>query len=206
MGAGNVGCCDNNTTLKNSEISIQSVTYREAGEDFLFSPNLISFPRNEYNFALSDQARRIRKLEKLKHCKKLLVYNLAAEDEVLEIRPNGLVGSVRKVPDGYVFFGCKLKEDGQIVNDYKIKLRGEKASEYVGRCFLIYFKIESKSYWIKDLNKGPGVFIKLDFALVMKDGMIVNIGNSFLSFRFKSKINSNPEVEIRKLGDLNYAV
>lgn len=206
MGAGNVGCCDNNTTHKNSEISVQSVTYREAGEDFLFSPNILSLPRGEYNFALSDQARRIRKLEKLKHSKKLLIYSLASENEILEIHPNGLQNSRRKVPDGYVFFGCKLKEEGQIVNDYKVHIRGSKNSDYIGRCFLIYFKIESKSYWIKDLNKGPGVFIKLDYPLVMKDGMIMNIGNSFLSFRFKNKITSNPEVEIRKLGDINYVV
>ena len=40
----------------------------------------------------------------------------------------------------------------------------------------------------------------------MKDGMIISIGNSFLQFIFKTKVSSNPEVEIRKLGDDNYRV
>jgi hypothetical protein len=205
MGAGNVGCCDNNTTHKNSEVSVQSVTYREASEDFCFSPNLLSLPRTEYSFALSDQARRIRKLEKVKTSKKLELTVLNSSDTVIRIGFNGMENSPRKTPDGYVFFGCKLKEGLSVVNDFKVRLRGNRKKEYLGRCFVVYFKLESKSFWIKDLNKGPGVFIKLDFPLVMKDLMVVNIGNSFLAFKFKNKITSNPEVEIRKLGDSNYA-
>ena len=75
-----------------------------------------------------------------------------------------------------------------------------------GRYFMIYYNIDKSSYWLKDLGKGPGVFIKLDYPLVMKDGMIISIGNSFLQFIFKTKVSSNPEVEIRKLGDDNYRV
>ena len=206
MGAGNVGCCDNNTTHKNSEVSVQSVTYREASEDFNFSPNLLSLPQTEYNFAQSDQARRIRKLEKVKQSKTLELTLLNTNSPKIRITMKGIENSLRKVPDGYAFFGCKLKENSIIVNDYKFRIRGTKKKEFIGRCFVVYFKLESKSFWIKDLNKGPGVFIKLDFPLVMKDSMVVNIGNSFLAFKFKSKITSNPEVEIRKLGDVNFSV
>ena len=71
MGAGNVGCCDSNTAQKNSEVSVQSVTHREASEDFCFSPNLLFLPRTEYSFAQSDQTNRIRKLEKAKQGKTL---------------------------------------------------------------------------------------------------------------------------------------
>ena len=206
MGAGNVGCCDNNTAHKNSEVSIQSVTYREASEDFCFSPNLLFLPRTQYSFAQSDQTRRIRKLEKVKQSKTLELTLLNSNFPKIRISFKGMENSARQVPDGYVFFGCKLKENLVVVNDYKFRIRGTIKREYIGRCFVVYFKIESKSFWVKDLNKGPGLFIKLDFPLVMKDSMVVNIGNSFLAFKLKSKINSNPELEVRKLGDDNYSV
>jgi hypothetical protein len=163
-------------------------------------------PQTEYNFAQSDQARRIRKLEKVKQSKTLELTLLNTNSPKIRITMKGIENSLRKVPDGYAFFGCKLKENSIIVNDYKFRIRGTKKKEFIGRCFVVYFKLESKSFWIKDLNKGPGVFIKLDFPLVMKDSMVVNIGNSFLAFKFKSKITSNPEVEIRKLGDVNFSV
>ncbi|OMJ90714.1 hypothetical protein SteCoe_6890 [Stentor coeruleus] len=208
MGVGNVGCCDKNTTLKNSEISVQSVTYREGNEDYIFSPNTISLPRGQADFQVIDMLKRMKKLKHLKffYTLTLKIVNLPTHD-LLIIKPTGLIESSRGTLDGYIFFGCKYKQDEIIINDYKLPLKDpEQSRDLHGRFFMIYYNLDSESYWIKDLNKGPGLFIRLDFALVMKDGMIINIGNSFLLFNFKSKITSNPEVEIRKLGDDNYRV
>jgi hypothetical protein len=208
MGVGSVGCCDHNTTLKNSEISVQSVTYREGSEDYLFSPTSLSVPHEGSDFKISDLLKRMKRLSKLTHFATLsLRIVTASTPDVLVVRPTGLVGSARHSMDGYVFFGCKFKEHGNLVNDVKIRLKEtDKAKDLRGRFFVLYYKIESGSYWIRDLSRGPGVFIRLDFPLVLKEGNIVNIGNSFLSFHFKSKTISNQEVEIRKLGDDNYKV
>ena len=45
---------------------------------------------------------------------------------------------------------------------------------------MIFFHLEKHSYWIRDLAKGYGVFVRLDYALLLKENMLVNIGESFI--------------------------
>jgi hypothetical protein len=208
MGVGNVGCCDNSSALKNNEISVQSVTYREGNEDFVFFSNTIQMPACTTEVQGFDTLKRMKKLKKLKsyYSLKLSIISPQKQQELF-VKPTGLIDSVRNFKDGYVFFGSKYKLDQVIVNDFKIPTKDKYKSKSVeGRHFMVFYKLETESYWIKDLNKGPGVFIKLDYPLVMKDGMVVNIGNCFLQFNFKTRITSNPEMEIRKLGDEDYRV
>ena len=209
MGVGNVGCCDNNTSLKNTEVSIQSVTYRENSENFYFTPNTLPIPQTQQDFELISMNKRIKQLRKLQNFStlSLTLLNCTSEEKTLIISPTGLLDSRRNVRDGYTFFGCKYKSNHVVLNDIKLHLKdSEKSLSLPGRYFMIYYDIASHSYMIKDLGKGAGVFIKLDFPLIMKDGMIINIGNSYLQFNFKSKITSNHEVEVRKLWDENFRV
>ena len=67
MGVGNVGCCDNNTSLKNTEVSIQSVTYRENSENFYFTPNTLPIPQTQQDFELISMNKRIKQLRKLQN-------------------------------------------------------------------------------------------------------------------------------------------
>ena len=41
---------------------------------------------------------------------------------------------------------------------------------------MFYYNINKESYWVKDLSKGFGVFVKLDYALVLKENILINIG------------------------------
>ena len=209
MGAGNVGCCEKNTSLKNTEVCIQSVTYRDNSEEFCFTPNSLPISETQHDFKLINMTKRKKQLRKLRNFSilSLSLLNCTSEEKTLIISPTGLLDSRRSVRDGYTFFGYKYKLSGVVLNDIKLHLKdSEKCPNVPGRYFMIYYDITHSSYWIKDLGKGAGVFIKLDFPLIMKDGIIVNIGNSYLQFNFKIKIPSNPEVEIRKLGDDNYRV
>ncbi|OMJ66792.1 hypothetical protein SteCoe_36243 [Stentor coeruleus] len=206
MGVGNAGCCDNNTTLKNSEISVQSVTYRECNDDYIFSPKSISLPRVQEEFQIPNIEKRCEKLIHLNtfNTLSLKIYNQPTSNLII-IKPTGIIESSRHASDGYVFFGPKIKQNNIIINDYKLPLK-DLEKDFYGRFFMIFYNLDSNSYIIKDLNNGPGVFIRLDYPLLMKDGMIVNIGNSFLIFKFKNKTVSNSEVEIRKLGDEDFRV
>ena len=128
----------------------------------------------------------------------------ALRPPVAQIRPTGLVNSKRQFYDGNVFFGPSYYLDDKVVNDYRLVLQGPNKYNNLGRFFMIYYNLETSSYWIKDLYAGPGLFIKLDFPLVLKDKTIINIGNSFLQFGFKSKSALNPEIEVRRLGEENF--
>lgn len=208
MGVGNVGCCDNTTALKNTEISIQSVTFRENSEDYYFASNTLIIPQSDNEIEFANLTKRIKRLKKLVKFPKLSLRFLSpAIEQALLVSPTGLFPSKRSSEDGYVFFGTKYKLNGSIVNDFKLPIQdSDKTKNVPGRYFMVYYDLKKSSYWIKDLGKGPGLFIKLDYALLMKDGMVLNIGNSYLQFNFTTKINSNPEVQVRKLGDENYQV
>ena len=83
------------------------------------------------------------------------------------IKAQGLENSLRISKDGYTYFGCKRKIDSLIVNDIVIPLKDrELTASQRGRTFVIYYKIESDSYWIKDLGKGYSAFVKITHATV----------------------------------------
>lgn len=205
MGVGKVGCCDNNTSLKNSEVSVQSVTYRERIEDYSFSANLISNPSSINELQNYDMIERINDLKKLEKYMTLVIKIISPQaNGVVEIKPTGLVNSRRQFSDGYVFFGSNYYLDDNVVNDYRLVFEDSNKYNTLGRFFMIYYNLDTSSYWVRDLYAGPGLFIRLDFPLVIKDKTIVNIGNSFLQFSFKSKAALNPDLEVSRLGDENY--
>lgn len=88
----------------------------------------------------------------------------------------GLIGSFRNQRDGITYFGAKKKIKDTIINDYVIPV-GDKQ---LGQHFSVTYK--EGSFWIKDLGKGFGVFLKLDYALSISDNMMISIGESFVVF------------------------
>lgn len=112
---------------------------------------------------------------------------------VLLLRPTGLEGGFRGESDGFTYFGVKKKDKGEVANDFVIPLETNQRGQH----FLVYFKTETNSYWIKDLAKGFGVFLKLDFPLVLADNMMVSIGESFLVFSM-----SQTRMRIRLFGGI----
>lgn len=56
-----------------------------------------------------------------------------------------------------------------------------------GRHFLIAYNIERDSYYLRDLGIGFGVFTRLDYALHIKDGHLLNIGSYFCKFSLRNE-------------------
>ena len=148
MGVGNIGCCDKSSAMKVSEISVQSLTNRDSNEAFIFSSSMVGQPSATAEFQVQNILNRMKNLRKLESfwtlSLKLINYT---SSKSLTIHPTGLINSLRKFKDGYIFFGSKYKEDENIINDYKLKFRdSEKFSSSRGRYFMIFYKLETGTY------------------------------------------------------------
>lgn len=157
-------CCDF-TSTKSQEITIISPKgkFSLLGFGPIQSPKCVN-PEVELML-------RIKNLENLVHTSslKLKVINSGniPKGTSFFIKAQGLENSTRNAKDGYTYFGCKRKSDNVIMNDIVIPLKDrELTASQRGQTFVVYYKIESDSYWIKDLGKGYSAFIKIPHAMV----------------------------------------
>lgn len=187
MGSGAISCCYSSSS-KASEFTLNSPHYHQSSPYTLRElSHSTSLPlASNVNFhAISNIKPRIRALKALSQYTYLSLkivnsLNLSSEVELL-IYPTGLMNSSREQEDGYTFFGSKKKVNGEIANDYVLPIADKaEAESHRGQHFVISYNIEEDSYWVKDLARGFGVFSRLDFALTVKDNMLLNIGESFL--------------------------
>lgn len=205
MGNRLLGCCDEGMHIKHQELNVNPLTSRQGlNTSQLSSEVFSSFMRESCEFKMGDLGQRKIALQNLKDYKtlKLRIVNsgMLDKDRMLFIKPTGLELSKRKAEDGYVFFGCKKKIRNTIVNDFVVPLRESELNEaHRGKHFVIYYRIDKNSYWIRDLCVGFGVFVRLDYTLLLKDSMLFNIGESFLVVHFKNSRDS-AEISIRVFG------
>ena len=67
------------------------------------------------------------------------------------------------------------------------------------RHMIIKYNLKDKSYYIRDLGKGSGTFVRLDIPLVLKNGFIISFGTSHLTVNFfpgadsKNRKNDNQD-------------
>ena len=204
MGNKVFGCCDEGLNIKHQELNINPLTSRQGlNTSQLSSEVFSSFMRESSEFKLGDLSQRRLALQQLKEYKslKLRIVNsgMLDKDKILLIKPTGLEYSKRQADDGYVFFGCKKKLKKVVINDFIVPLRDPDLNEnHRGRHFVIYYKIDKGSYWIRDLCIGFGVFVRLDYTLILKDSMLFNVGDSFIVVNFKNSDFS--EITIRVFG------
>ena len=205
MGNRLLGCCDEGMNIKHQELNVNPLTSRQGlNSSQLSSEVFSSFMRESCEFKMGDLGLRKASLQTLKESKtlKLRIVNsgMLDKDRILMIKPHGLEFSKRRGEDGYVFFGCKKKFKNAVINDFVIPLREPELNEaHRGRHFVIYYRIDKNSYWIRDLCVGFGVFVRLDYTLLLKDSMLFNIGESFLVVHFKNTRDSS-EITIRVFG------
>lgn len=172
MGNGIISCCDTAYKSKAGEFSISSPktlkTPIETGNNSEMFPSLGSPPSS---LNIPDLENRLELLQSL-GCSKNLTLKVINSGNLpkgttLSITPKGIEKGFRNANDGYTFFGCKKKQKGQVVNDYVIPIKqNELGDHHRGRHFMVFYQIEKDSYWIRDLSKGFGVFVRLDYALV----------------------------------------
>jgi hypothetical protein len=104
---------------------------------------------------------------------------------VVVIGPLGLEGSKRAKMDGKAYFGSKLKDGVEIVNDFIVD---EAPKGFGGRHFLIKYQITKQKYSISDLGDGSGTFVRIDSSISLKDGYIVSYGNSHMTIHYNSEM------------------
>ena len=151
MGNGAFSCCDV-TSSKLNEISINTAckAYPQAFSIY------------------EDLDIRIKLLESLTSSKSLHITVLNTgffpKGTTFLIRPQGYEDSLRSPKDGCTYFGCI--SDSEPSDIYISPEEAILEDSQRGRNFIIYYKIEKDSYWIRDLGRGYGSFIKIEGALV----------------------------------------
>jgi hypothetical protein len=101
-----------------------------------------------------------------------------------------------------VYFGTTNIGMPQISNN-EIKIQNQalinnnrsEDNEIPGRHFMIKYSFEHRTYILKDLGLGLGVFHKLDKSELVEDSIILHFGNSF--FLITSYCISNNNIEVK---------
>lgn len=102
------------------------------------------------------------------------------------ISDTGNENSERDLRDGFTFFGCKKSmffnsNKKKAVNDFIIPSKNEVAAEqHRGRHFQIQFDLENNSYFMRDLGVGYGVFYRMQQPEMLKDNMLMNVGDAYI--------------------------
>ena len=106
----------------------------------------------------------------------------------LNINAQGLVGSLRGKTDGCTILGAlSMSVKGDIFNDFVVQ---QDENEGIGdRHLIIKYNMNDRQYYIRDLGKGSGTFVRLDVPLMLKNGYIVSYGTSHMSINFVSAEN-----------------
>lgn len=119
---------------------------------------------------------------------------------MITLNEQGLVSHepFRQAYDGITFFGCKKsiknqlsgatggpvensKLDKEVVNDFIIPVcKKEDKEKHAGRQFQIRFEETTDGFFIKDLGVGYGVFTETIGPVIIKDNMLVNMGESYI--------------------------
>jgi len=79
--------------------------------------------------------------------------------KILEILPEGLVGSQRVPQDGNVYIGCSEPDPSGHVNDFALP---EADSGLGSKHLKISYSVESSEFMIQDLGEGTGTFVKIE--------------------------------------------
>jgi len=101
----------------------------------------------------------------------------------MDINAQGLVGSLRGKNDGCTILGSlKNSAKGEVYNDFVIQ---QDENDGIGdRHMIIKYNMADRQYYIRDLGKGSGTFVRLDVPLTLKNGFIISFGTSHLTVNF----------------------
>lgn len=159
MGGGACSCCENHPG-KALELNITSPKNKLS----LLGFNSFFSPKGQPSDA--ELQARIRILQTVNSSKaiKLKVINSGSlpKGSTFTIFPSGLENSHRNIKDGYTYIGNVLKSEIQYINDIAIPVHdSEPQLSSPSRNFSIYYNIEKDSFFLKDLGKGYGPFIKI---------------------------------------------
>ena len=118
----------------------------------------------------------------------------------IEIDPYGYIDSKREKKDGITYFGY---QNGDWGVDYQFQNSDNYLYEdtFNGKHFMIQFNPDDLNYYIKDLGRGFGTFIKIQEWTELKNNLLLNIGENYIVFSLGD--DENEEKEKDKEEDIN---
>ncbi len=140
----------------------------------------------------------LEKIKKVYSSSKKLILEIISNDSEkfvsIELDPYGYINSKREKKDGITYFGY---QDGDSLVDYQLKNGDSYFNEDIfnGRHFMIKFNPDDLNYYIKDLGKGFGTFIKIQEWTEIKNNLLLNIGENFIVFSLGDEENEEKEKE-----------
>ena len=128
----------------------------------------------------------VEKIKKVYSSAKKLILEIMASDisekyVTMEIDPYGYTNSKRVKKDGITYFGF---QNGDLGVDFQLKNTDGYSYEdtFNGRHFMIKFNPDDLNYYIKDLGRGFGTFIKIQEWTELKNNLLLNIGENYIVF------------------------
>ena len=155
---------------------------------------------NTFLIELEPFAVDIEKIKKVFSASKKLILEIVTSDNIdekfiqIEIDPLGYTNSKRQ-KDGITYFGYQNEEDFKI--DYILRYSDNFDNDnFNGRHFMIKFNPDDLNYYIKDLGKGCGTFIKIQEWTEIKNNLLLNIGENYIVFssEFEDEDNINNDI------------
>jgi len=112
----------------------------------------------------------------------------------IEIDPYGYIDSKREKKDGITYFGY---QNGDWGVDYQFQNSDNYLYEdtFNGKHFMIKFNPDDLNYYIKDLGRGFGTFIKIQEWTELKNNLLLNIGENYIVFSLGDDENDEKEKE-----------
>ena len=134
----------------------------------------------------------LNKIQKVYSQSKKLILEIMSFDVTekfinIEIDPWGYVNSKRAKKNGVTYFGYEEEKGvGNLSVDYVLKKNDNYSYEdaFNGRHFMIKFNPDNLNYYIKDLGRGFGTFIKIQEWTELKNNLLLNIGENYIVFSF----------------------
>ena len=107
----------------------------------------------------------------------------------IEINPFGYINSKRENKDGITYFGINMEKWDNMGGGIDVVIKNNEDDyddqNLYGRHFMIKFNPNDLNYYIKDLGKGIGAFIRIQEWTEIKNNQLINIGENYLLLSFE---------------------
>ena len=140
----------------------------------------------------------LEKIKKVYSSSKKLILEMMANDisekyATIEIDPYGFINSKRGKKDGITYFGYQNMD---LKVDYQLKHGDNYFYEdaFNGRHFMIRFNPDDLNYYLKDLGRGFGTFIKIQEWTELKNNLLLNIGDNYIVFSLGDEEDEEKEI------------
>ena len=119
----------------------------------------------------------------------------------MHINKDHLQNSLRNINDGRIYFGFQ-KDINELDNkpyiDYLLLPKdNDYDDKFIGIHFQIKYDENNFKYYIKDLGSGYGTFVKLTEPVIIKNNLLINIGETFIVFTINEDKEKSDDIILK---------